>query len=223
MSRFLRPNDLTSSGKRNDVLSYPIMIYCTYNSDEEVEIPYACRRPVLDMVVNPSFHRGAKFVFPYFKSYRRVHFTGAEPVFNNMIGSTGNRLVQGVVNGTDVYYGNSGIILNAAYTPLVFLTKVFKPVLNPTGWEYVRTNVYINPIVFTEESKMHNLIKKKIVPFFLQREDCKVFFDDSHKFVVKSQEPEVSDSSYDDSINTFLQENIRDVLEQIVYDSNGLL
>lgn len=216
-SRFQTFNNITNS-KRNDSLSYPIMVQCVYDGSDEIEVPVCCG---YSLITNLSGHEPTgirnRYVFPFFKSYHYVSYASAESVFNNLLRS-GWRTVKGIIGDSEIFYGNAGILLNANYKTLFFVTHVFKFRQQSGRWERIGTNVYINPSVFIVDNKLNNLIKKKLLPWFIQ-EGANAFFSDSSKFVVNSCEDRESDTTRDESINNFLRENIREVLGQIVYDS----
>lgn len=127
----------------------------------------------------------------------------------------------------EVYYGNSGIVLDKEFQPLMLVTVEMSR--NDAGYFRGKTKVYLSPKVFTDDQSMLNkhLAKKGIAyilthPIITFPEEQlntipEVVIDDMSQFFKKSVKPDVNASS-EEEFNKVLKDNIDEVLGQFQDD-----
>jgi len=170
-------------------------------------------------------------VIPLYTSEQVRTCSGAETILKHFSRYNFSRLNKVVTPKGETYYGNSGIILDDNFNPLILTTV--KIVYDFTGRRPTMTRcgykVYMHPRVFTDDTKLLNKsLAKKGIAYYLSNYavnqwgvapiEYKVEIDDCSKFIVKAQSPKVA-SFTNEEVTTLLQENIDEVLRQVANDT----
>lgn len=201
-------------------------------SNNIVEIPVFMKGVAEDTIKNrPSV---TKVVCPLYSNSRLISRRTADTIIRDFFcrGSISNRLQKIVTNKGEVYYGMRGLVLDANFNPLIFITLT----LDKESKSYTNITVYIHPEVFLNTGGLiHKTIIKKIIPFYVSHPDMYirgrrhfgtissdikphvVIEDAAKRFIQTPTKPSPQHCS-DEILNQVLIDNIEDVLNQIVWE-----
>ena len=142
---------------------------------------------------------------------------GAETALRKFVRQNPNVLLRVKLSNGEIYYGNSGIVLDKDFNVLLLVAYV---VGDNTPIGDCKRIIHIHPKVFTEENSINKTLAKKGVAFYLSRNDThhdsSVVIDDSSKFFHKIEKPHTKDIK--DNFKTVLRDNIDEILRQLSND-----
>ena len=138
--------------------------FVSIKSSVNNEIPVFC----FDQSVDYMIHDNKEVIIPLTynrrgnpKTYKTAHM-----LFNHLIKNPefGNKVTKVISSNNEVYYGSSGLLLNASRNPLMFAT------IRTEGITQMRLNeiiLYVHPSVFTNEGILDKYIRDKVIPYIL--------------------------------------------------------
>lgn len=218
--------------ENNNVFSRSLII--NINSDE-VEVPVIARNLYEERIYRsiryPYANRVEKIILPLYTNCSSVRTRTFDSTIIQMFSTNYDSRLRMVITGKDdIYYGGSGIIFDADFTPLLLCTLAARKVQEQgeTHMVYYRPVCHINPKVFMYPNEMVNKgIIKKIIPFFsntevflpsldefsanFESEKVKVIVDNFDNFFIKPVKPTPSTCS-NDILNQCLVDNIEDIM-----------
>lgn len=138
------------------------------------------------------------------------------------------KLLSAVDPKGDVYYGNSGIVLDSNFTPLLFVTRPIITYNDGYAEQFAvgKPTVHLHPNVFIDDTGFINKsLARKATAFYLSQdiycngnyEKAKLVIDDCSSYIKKVARPNPNDSSTENMYD-LLKDNIDEVLGQVIYD-----
>jgi hypothetical protein len=150
----------------------------------------------------------------------------ADSILANFFNNGANTKLIKIKKGTDIYYGNRGIILDCNFNPIMLIYVTIKWEENLKKWIYGQPIIKISPDVFiNQQDFMNKAIIKKIIPLSLGElyipnttvmfkstlnVSCKIQIEDIQDLILKPIKP-CPETYSDEVLNRLLLDNIKDV------------
>lgn len=221
-------NQLTRSSnlQKGDLCKRNFIINVT---KDIIEIPVFARYQLEDILCNKPHIQ--KVIIPLYinRGYVKTIKT-FDAIIKEFFKNTfyGERLVEIQDGKGNKYYGNSGIIYDSNFNPLLLYTvRIVKKLDN---WIMDRYICHVNPIVFENTNipickgiinKIIPVCASKNVPFFSDsltsnKDICKpkIVIDDFSSFFISPITPKVS-TEINDKLNNVLNDNIEEIIKMI--------
>lgn len=223
---------------------YSHMVSIDLCDSDTLEIPVSCINEFDRFNRNHGKNslEGIKLVVPLVQNNCTTGCSGAETILKKFSREY-HRLLKCTTPKGEVYYGGTGIVLDKDFTPLLLTTvSLSKRENEEVEYSYYKydmnhINVYINPKVYTDDSRsLNKALAKKGTAYFLSYNLSNGYYrggtccwpssgnlkynvkiEDVSRFIVKVDKPDVNHCSAKD-FSDFLKGNIADVLEQVKYD-----
>ena len=204
-----------------DVNAYSVLVQVDLS--QTLEIPIFLFDSVTQYLTNPDTKKDVIVAPLYVDPNNHRECSGAETILR-WFARIHTRLSKVNTPKGDIYYGNTGLILDRDFNPLLISTaKILEP--NYQISEYV---IHINPKVFINDTDtLCKSLARKGVPYYLSNSvtnwrtatgtPYKVVIDNCSEFVIKPSSPNLENYNNQALLDT-VKDNIDDVLRQVADD-----
>lgn len=206
MENFLRTSSFSRNYMNNQHEIAPVMFKFKYNSPE---IPVC-------LYFNSTSNRLDAEITAFLPIIEDRAPRGAETLLKKFGRQRPDILLKYKLANGEIYYGNSGVIFDRGFNPLLLATCIQEEGI---GYENLKKIIHINPKVFTEENSLNKTLARKGIAFYLEwfsGRNGQVVIDDCSEFLYKIQNPHIED--IENNFKNVLKDNIDEILKQIAYD-----